>query len=103
MTTSAARPPHPRPPHTPQNPPQPPAQPDRPDTAAKPATAVSEPREAEPGEALDGADRDATVVVLVARDVRLPDVLRHLEAGRTVRLINAPDEPPGGEGKQAGP
>jgi hypothetical protein len=103
MNAPAARPPHPRPSHAPQNRPQPPAQPTRPDTAAEPATAVPEPREtpdateAEPGEALDGADRDATVVVLVARDVMLPDVLRHLEAGRTVRIIA--DGPPGGAGK----
>ncbi|ADP79664.1 VanW family protein [Pseudofrankia inefficax] len=94
MITPAARPPHPRPPHASQNPPQPPAQPSRPDTAAEPATAVSEPREAPDANA---ADQDVALVVLMARDVRLPDVLRHLEAGRTVRIIA--DAPPGETGK----
>ncbi|OHV56488.1 hypothetical protein BCD48_08480 [Pseudofrankia sp. BMG5.36] len=50
-----------------------------------------------PGDA-DARPRDATVVVLSARDVRLPDVLRHLEAGRTVLIVSAPDEPPGDAG-----
>jgi hypothetical protein len=37
------------------------------------------------------------VVVLVAGKFRLPDMLRHVEAGAVVRVILAPAEPPDGE------
>ncbi|MBL7551384.1 hypothetical protein I6A60_26475 [Frankia sp. AgB1.9] len=44
-----------------------------------------------------GGPRDATVVVVLPADAfRLSDVLRHLEAGRIVLVVAAPDEPPSG-------
>ncbi|ONH24961.1 hypothetical protein BL253_28560 [Pseudofrankia asymbiotica] len=77
----------------------------RPSSTAPPAAAIPEQRPpAEPhgepppphGDPTE-APPEATVVVLAARDVRLPDVLRHLEAGRTVLVVSAPpDEPSGG-------
>ncbi|KJE19875.1 hypothetical protein FF36_05862 [Frankia torreyi] len=36
------------------------------------------------------------IVVILAADFRLPNVLRHLEAGKIVLVIPAPREPPSG-------
>ena len=39
-------------------------------------------------------DSEKLVVILLARDFRLPEVLRHIEAGRIVHVIPATQRPP---------
>jgi hypothetical protein len=39
-------------------------------------------------------DSEKPVVIILAQDFRLPEVLRHIEAGRIVRVIPAPQDPP---------
>jgi hypothetical protein len=42
----------------------------------------------------DKADNpEKETVIIPAPDFRLPEVLRHIEAGRIVRVIPAPDTP----------
>ena len=38
-------------------------------------------------------DSEKPTVIILARDFRLPEVLRHIEAGRIVRVIPAPQTP----------
>jgi hypothetical protein len=38
-------------------------------------------------------DSEKETVIILARDFRLPEVLRHIEAGRIVRVIPAPRNP----------
>ena len=38
-------------------------------------------------------DSEKPMVIILARDFRLPEVLRHLEAGRIVLIIPSPNVP----------
>lgn len=38
-------------------------------------------------------NQERGTVIIAAQDFRLPDVLRHIEAGRIVRVIPAPRNP----------
>jgi len=38
-------------------------------------------------------DEEKETVIIEPKDFRLPDVLRHIEAGRIVRIIPAPRNP----------
>jgi hypothetical protein len=43
------------------------------------------------------------LVILPAHNIRLPEVLRHIEAGRTVLIIHAPSADTEAKPKQDGP
>lgn len=51
-----------------------------------------QPDEASAGNARD--PRTYELVIIVARDFRLPEVLRHIEAGRSVLVIPSTQHPP---------
>jgi hypothetical protein len=40
-------------------------------------------------------DSEKETVIMLATDFRLPEVLRHIEAGKIVRVIPAPRNPEG--------
>jgi hypothetical protein len=50
--------------------------------------------ETEEVNACQANDSEKPTVIILAHEFRLPDVLRHLEAGRIVLVIPAPNDPP---------